>query len=126
MKTGQTGWLSPEGVFHSCQYGEHYQLAQDIFDEHEERERLYQERQEVFKNKDGYVGERDSLAYMKWIPMGVPDWGSQPQKDYLFIKFDVGITKAQFDWFKSNKDKLSETQLNMLNEFLSDEEMEMI
>lgn len=126
MKTGQTGWLSPEGVFYACKYGEHYQLAQDIFEEHEDSARLLTERQQVFKNQNGYVGERDSLAYMKWIPMGVPEWGSHPQKDYLFIKIDVGLTDAQLDWFKVNKETLSETQIKMLNDFLSDEEMELI
>lgn len=126
MNEGMTGWLSPEGQFHPCGYGEHYDLASELVQEHVNKEEVKEKRKETFENTGRPItSERGLLELMTWIPMGVPKWGSQPSKDYLFINYKVGVTENQKKWFEENKDTLSVTQLQMVREALEDlDEME--
>ncbi|MEK4839422.1 hypothetical protein [Bacillus sp. FSL L8-0152] len=116
MGNGLTGWLSPDGVFLVCQYGEHYQTAYELLssDDHlkKERVRLNYERGTV-------VHQTEVLKELLWIPMGVPKWGPQPNMDYIFISY-LGRTDKQEKWLSEHYDELSETQQKMVDEYNDD------
>ncbi|WP_442637796.1 hypothetical protein [Rossellomorea marisflavi] len=122
---GLTGWLSPEGVFHECEYGEHYNLASELMDAIDSKV-VSDKRIELYEKKGSIVhSERVLLEEMIWIPMGGSENGNSRGKDYLFINYLIGVTQKQKDWFAGNKDKLSANQLKQLEEALEDlEEME--
>jgi hypothetical protein len=119
MGEGLTGWLSPQGEFFPCEYGEHSYLASEIFDTHENSNQMKRERINISNEKRGILPHDETLKEMLWIPMGTPKWGSNPSKDYLFIPF-TGRTEPQIKWFEDNYDKLSETQQEMLKEHIED------
>lgn len=122
---GLSGWLSPIGEFHPCEYGEHSNLAYEIIDGKRSSPEIIQAHQEHYeKEKQPVISERALLEFLQWIPMGIPKWGSNPHKDYLFISYKVGITEAQKKWFESQRKSLSSTQLQMLDDALEDLEMD--
>lgn len=123
MNDGLTGWLSPSGVFYGCGYGEHYDLARRMFngDVGEDLEDELRDCRIRVANRYGRVlGDREVLELSSWVPMGVPHSGSDPGRDYLFIKYGVGVTDEQLDWFEENRDVLSETQYGFVEEYLED------
>lgn len=123
---GLTGWLSPGGIFYECGYGEHSELARDLLDGDVD-DRLAEELSEgvlgISRDLGRLVGVRDGLELLKWVPMGVPETGSDVRRDYLFIKYDVGVTEDQMEWFEKNRERLTETQYGYVLEYLEDEDM---
>lgn len=121
MNKGLTGWLSAEGEFFPCGYGQHYELAIDIINEQIRKDVVEKTRKEHYEKTNEIVqSERQLLELMTWIPMGIPKSGSHPTKDYLYISYDVGITAKQKEWFQKNQNKLSLTQIKLLQEALED------
>lgn len=122
---GLTGWLSPEGVFHECEHGEHYNLASELMDAIDSKV-VSDKRMELYEKKGSVVhSERVLLEEMIWIPMGGSEDGSSRSRDYLFINYLIGLTPKQKEWFELNQNKLSSNQLQQLQEALEDlEEME--
>jgi len=116
------GWLSPDGVFYECRYGEHHIVASDILQKHEQSVQMKREQMTLMK-KHGYMGERDSLSYMKWIPLGTYMEGMSDDADYFFIRNGTGITTEQYQWCQDNKSLLSPSQIHMINVYLTDNEV---
>ncbi|AYP68147.1 hypothetical protein PQE75_gp015 [Bacillus phage vB_BcoS-136] len=116
MGKGLTGWLAPNGIFHACEYGEHYQLANELIWNNKE---LAREKVRISGEKGTVAHETDVLRELLWIPMGIPKWGSQENMDYLFISH-LGRTDEQIKWFNENYNSLSETQQKMLEEHIDD------
>ncbi|PLS18936.1 hypothetical protein CVD28_00620 [Bacillus sp. M6-12] len=113
---GLTGWLSPEGEFSPCEYGEHYKLATEIVYGNND---LNRERVRIGHEKGTVIDGEEALKELLWIPMGVPKWGGQSDMDYLFISH-LGRTEAQIKWFEENYENLSETQKEKLEEHIND------
>ncbi|KLA07118.1 hypothetical protein B4086_5594 [Bacillus cereus] len=116
MGKGMTGWLSPEGVFHPCEYGEHSELANETV---WGSETLRKERARITYEQGSVAHEQEVLKELLWIPMGIPRWGSQENMDYLFVSYK-GSTAEQDKWLKENYQELSEPQQKMLNEHYED------
>jgi hypothetical protein len=102
--------------FYTCEYGEHYKLATKLVYESTE---LSKERVRIGFEKGTVVSGDDTLKELHWIPMGVPEWGSQANMDYLYISH-LGRTDEQIKWFDENYHDLSETQQGMLEEHIED------
>lgn len=122
---GLSGWLSPIGEFHPCEYGEHSNLAYEIIDGKRSSPEIIQAHQEHYeKEKQPVISERALLEFLQWVPMGIPKGGSNPFKDYLFISYKVGVSEQQKEWFEKHREYLSITQLKMLDEALEDLKMD--
>lgn len=122
---GLSGWLSPIGEFHPCEYGEHSNLANEIMDGKRSSPEVVQAHQDHYeKEKRPVISERALLEFLQWVPMGTPKWGSNSAQDYLFISYKVGVSEKQKEWFENHREQLSHTQLKMLDEALEDLEMD--
>lgn len=87
-KSYLTGWLSPKGKFHPCEYGEHMFFAQELVEKNVE-------------DMDSYI--RMGHSYLDNI-------------SYIDIA-EKNMTDEQKNFFEKNKDKLSEEQIKILNIF---------
>lgn len=120
---GLTGWLSPRGEFYECEYGRHHELARDLIDGYVDEELGSELSDGVFgisRELGSLVGARSGLELLSWVPMGVHASGSDPGRDYLFIKYDVGVTEDQLEWFELNRDRLSVSQYGFVDEYVDD------
>lgn len=103
---GFTGWLDPKGIFHSCNYGEHNILAQEVMDS----DLPYQSYEKLKEEKH-------------YIPMGV---ASNENDSYVYIsidndKLEPNITKEQIEWLKSHYHELDKGQQIMVYDWLEEE-----
>ena len=88
-QTGLIGWLDPKGVFHPCEWGEHYIFAEQHYDaENAENEQ--------------YV----KLASHKW----------DIKKSYAFIP-PAGLTDVQQQWFAEHFHELDAEQQSMVLDY---------
>lgn len=119
MGKGMTGWLSPTGVFHPCEYGEHSQLASETV---WGSETLQKERVRLTHEQGSVAHTEDVLKELLWIPMGIPRWGSQANMDYLFVSYK-GSTAEQDKWLQEHYQELSEPQQKLLDAHYEDMKM---
>ncbi|MEH7210224.1 hypothetical protein V7094_29135 [Priestia megaterium] len=115
MGKGLTGWLSPNGDFYPCNYGEHHELSSDIYQKN--REELGNERARISAERDRLVDVHTVLREIMWIPMGASGQGSTTLMDYVFVSYK-GMTDEQIAWFKENFDNLSPAQQEMVETYL--------
>jgi hypothetical protein len=123
-KIGLTGWLSPIGEFHPCEFGEHYKLASEIL---EKDERLSQRRVRWI-TKEGTVRSADEFlrrSESKWIPMGSKGEGYD-KLSYVFISPEK-ITDEQRWFFAWRFHELDENQIDILaaQDIFTPEEIQM-
>lgn len=116
MGKGLTGWLSPDGVFYPCAYGEHSELASECM---WSDTKLKQERVRLSHEQGTVVHATEVLKELLWIVMGMPKWGSHPSHDYIFLSH-LGTTKEQDDWLQANYGQLSEPQQKMVDQHYED------
>lgn len=107
MEQGLTGWLSPEGEFYPCKYGEHYQFATKVLSEDA---KLNQDRFPMEYEKGTAITGSEALKELYWVAMGV---------DYIHIP-SLGFTRPQAEWINRNLIDLSDPQRGMLYQFIED------
>ena len=115
MGKGLTGWLSPNGDFHACNYGEHHELSSEVYEKN--REELGNARARISAERDRLVDVHTVLREVMWIPMGASGQGSTTLMDYVFVSYK-GMSDEQIVWFKENFDKLSPAQQEMIETYL--------
>ena len=111
---GMTGWLSPDGVFYECSYGEHYKFAQELMSTNPE---LDSERIRIGHEQGTVIHGEIALRELEWIPMGVPSNG-RGGVDYIHIPLE-GRTEEQIEWFEENYYHLSELQQSILQNHIA-------
>lgn len=115
MGKGLTGWLSPNGDFYPCNYGEHNELASVTYENN--REKLKAVRAEISYERGRVVDAHTVLREVMWIPMGSSGQGSTTLMDYVFVSYK-GMTEEQIAWFKNNFNDLSPAQQEMVEDYL--------
>jgi hypothetical protein len=119
MRVGKTGWLTPEGVFHECNYGEHHILAYRFM----ENEELQKEQARARLENSIYQHSDEFLRRIKsYIPMGVEPGGGY---SYLFLPicektYEPLVTDAQRRWFRDNIHLLTDHQRSEVLKWLED------
>lgn len=115
MGKGLTGWLSPDGVFYSCNYGEHNELSSQLYEKNQEE--LGAERAKLTAERGRVADVHTVLREVLWIPMGASGQGSTTLMDYVFVSYK-GMTNEQIIWFKENFKELSPVQQEMIETYL--------
>lgn len=98
---GKTGWLTPEGIFHECNYGQHRILARVFMQDEELRAKQVFARNEDSLQQFDEEFLRRSLSY---IPMGTQLGGWDAYLHFNIDKkiYEAIVTDSQIDWFKEN------------------------
>lgn len=85
--TEDYGWLEPNGTFHSVEWGEHQDWAQEYLEEHEPEVADDDEVDMQVKCNVGFIGAGDRLVEKGWVLLHNPSQGiafptKNPVKDY--------------------------------------------
>lgn len=105
------GFLSPSGVFHECDFGEHSILAQELTTEYGHHADVFDK---FWRDKEGLL-KQNGFVYFGYTG----DRGTNTDS-YVFLDFkDCEITDEQIDWVESNHDMLTEKQIEHFNHYES-------
>lgn len=97
------GFLSPSGVFHECEFGEHSILAEELTVKYghsaDLSDKFWRDKERVLKQNGfiyfGHTGDRGANT-----------------DSYVFLDFaDCEITKEQIEWVRLNNSMLTEKQI---------------
>ncbi len=109
---GLSGWLSPEGVFYSCQYMRHGDMAMQIVNGNTE---LRQQQIKINVEQGTILPLEQSLKMMDWIVMGCSPY-QEGTGDYIFFPLhdpNWKCSNAQHEWFEQNKNSMRTRQFLM-------------
>lgn len=105
---GLNGWLSPDGKFYHCKYGEHGKVAKQLLDQIRSlRHNKY------LKNKYEKEPDEHILREQLYIVMGSK---GEQYPNYSYIHISQKLTKKQLKWIHANLDKFDKMQLQILKE----------
>lgn len=119
MGQGLTGWLTPEGEFHTCLFGNHHELAYEFMN----NEELRKEQTKARLHDSLYQHEDEFLRRVKaFIPMGVDP---QSNDSYLHMPIDEKtcepmVTEQQKRWFKDHFEEFTVIQQSVVAGWLED------
>lgn len=98
-KKSVIGWLSPDGIFYKCGYGEHDEKAMNLVSE--------LKIQTIFKD-DMFLrgaGLLEELGWFRFVQSSYYDrYDNMPDKGFVFFDLEKMITYEQLKWI-NEKDK---------------------
>ncbi|WCK57140.1 hypothetical protein PP175_28540 (plasmid) [Aneurinibacillus sp. Ricciae_BoGa-3] len=89
MGIGLCGILTPEGKWHACEFGKHYQLISEL------NIPRYKE--------DAYIPFSSRMLSDDLKPF-------YPDSSAVGINWDKGVTQAQYDWIVAHFDEMDDSQ----------------
>lgn len=102
------GFLSPNGAFYKCNYGQHSELAQEL-------NKIYNF--QIDPLDKFWRDEEGRLKKNGFIYLGYTGNLGTNTDSYVFTDFgEMRITKEQQEWFEDNRDELQPKQID---EFLN-------
>lgn len=107
------GFLSPDGKFYECNYGEHSTLAEEITRE-----------QNICPDiTDSFWRDKESLLKKEgYIYFGFTGDRGANTDSYVFYDFvDMKLSKQQLNWIESNKSKMTEKQYDYIKDIESED-----
>jgi hypothetical protein len=107
-RVGLTGWLTPDGNFIECEYGNHSEIAKEIM--------RVEEDLRIRRILKGIKFDDKALKEFLFVPMGSKGEGFEGCS-YIFIPTEGRFTDFQMIWLKENYSNLDEIQQSLLDKW---------